>query len=174
MSKTHFRKVYKSDHLGVADLEDYLEEGKKLVFRLKEVKQELNIKVAGSKGSFNVAYFYENIKPLVLNVTNSSVIKSFFPTTEFPQGTPFVEDWKNILLELYIDPSVKMKGELVGGVRIAKKTPILTTDIDSKICNVTSNKELSALFASLSVEQQTEYKQKFTERKTQLSNVKTA
>ncbi|OPC44651.1 hypothetical protein [Elizabethkingia anophelis] len=174
MSKTHFRKVYKSDHLGVADLEDYLEEGKKLIFKLKEVKQELGIKVAGNKGNYNVAYFYENIKPLVLNVTNSSVIKSFFPTNEFPQGTPFVEDWKDILLELYVDSSVKMKGELVGGVRIAKKVPVLNTEISDKILKVSTQQELSTLFASLSKEQQSEYKKQFTERKIQLNNVKSA
>ncbi|MCT4261586.1 hypothetical protein HZP32_05610 [Elizabethkingia anophelis] len=174
MSKTHFRKVYKSDHLGVADLEDYLEEGKKLIFKLREVKQELGINVAGKKGNYNVAYFYENIKPLVLNVTNSSVIKCFFPTKEFPQGTPFVEDWKDILLELYIDSTVKMKGELVGGVRISKKIPILNTEIEDKINKVTSQQELSALFSSLSKEQQSEYKKQFTERKIQLNNVKSA
>ncbi len=38
--KTHYRKVFKSDHLGVADLEEYIEEGKSLNFTIKEVKQE--------------------------------------------------------------------------------------------------------------------------------------
>lgn len=126
-NKTHYRKVFKSDHLGVADLEEYLEEGKRLVFTVKEVKQEYNVMVAGRKGNHNIAYFNEGIKPLVLNATNSKVVRGFCG------GSSFVEDWGNILIELYIDASVKMKGEVVGGVRIKPtqpsiKKPELTPD----------------------------------------------
>ena len=117
MSKTHYRKVFKSDHLGVADLEDFLEEGKSLVFTIKHVKQEINASVAGRKGDFNIAYFVEDVKPLVLNATNSKRVKIFC------NGSPFVEDWNNVLIELYIDKGVKMKGDVVGGVRIKTKQP---------------------------------------------------
>lgn len=116
--KTHYRKVMKSDHLGIADLEDLIEEKKPLIFTIKEVKQEINVTVAGKKGNFNIAYFSENIKPLVLNSTNCKVVKAF------ANNSPFVEDWKNILVELYIDENVKMKGEVVGGVRIKQVQPI--------------------------------------------------
>ena len=117
MSKTHYRKVFKSDHLGVADLEDFIEEKRSLIFTISQVKQEFNISVAGRKGNHNIAYFKENIKPLVLNATNSKIVKSF------NEGSPFVEDWGNTLVELYIDSNVKMKGEVVGGVRIRQKQP---------------------------------------------------
>ena len=63
-NKTHFRKVFKSDHLGIADLEDILEANKPLIFTIKEVKQEYNVNVAGTRGNFNIAYFVEPIKPL--------------------------------------------------------------------------------------------------------------
>lgn len=121
-TKTHYRRVYKSDHLGCADLEDFIEEKVSLVFTIKEVKQELNVSVAGKKGNFNIAYFNEPIKPLVLNATNSKVLKNM-------TGSSFVEDWKNVSVQLFIDESVKMKGEVVGGVRIkagVKTLPILT------------------------------------------------
>ena len=116
--KSHFRKVYKSDHLGVADLEDLLEEGKKLIFTIKQVKQEIQT-VAGKKGEFNIAYFNEPIKPWVLNATNAKQIKIF------AGGSSFVEDWKNIIIEIYIDENVKMKGEVVGGVRIKPLQPTI-------------------------------------------------
>ncbi len=125
-TKTHYRKVFKSDHLGIADLEDLIEERKPLIFTIRQVKQEINVSVAGKKGNFNIAYFNEPIKPLVLNSTNSKTVKSF------ANNSPFVEDWKNIIVELYIDENVKMKGEIVGGVRIrpvqptAKKKPLFT------------------------------------------------
>lgn len=115
--KTHYRKVFKSDHLGVADLEDLLESGKALIFNIREVKQEFNISVAGRKGNHNIAYFNEKIKPLVLNATNSKIVKSF------NNNSPFVEDWSNTLIELYIDSTVKMKGEVVGGVRVRPIQP---------------------------------------------------
>lgn len=114
-SKTHYRKVFKSDHLGIADLEDFIEEKVTLIFTIKEVKQEYNVSVAGKKGNFNIAYFVEPfIKPLVLNATNSKTVKML------AGGSPFVENWKNIPVELYIDNTVKMKGEVVGGVRLRK------------------------------------------------------
>lgn len=116
MSKTHFRKVYKSDHLGCADLEDMIEAKKPLIFTIKHVNQEYGTKVAGKKIDANIAYFAENIKPLVLNATNSRVMRGFAKSV-------FVEDWTNIKVQLYIDPNVKMKGETVGGVRISKDAP---------------------------------------------------
>ena len=109
--KTHYRKVFKSDHLGVADLEDLLETGSSLVFTIKEVKQEIGVRVAGTKGNHNIAYFKESIKPWVINAGNSRLLRGM-------TGSPFVEDWRNLTIQLYIDPSVKMKGEVVGGVKI--------------------------------------------------------
>lgn len=117
MSKTHFRKVMKSNHLGHADLEDFIEEKRPLIFTIKHVKQEYNVNVAGKKGDFNIAYFKENIKPLVLNATNSKMVR------KFAGGSPFVEDWCNITIELYIDNKIKMMGDTVSGVRIRPNQP---------------------------------------------------
>ena len=117
MEKTHYRKVFKSDHLGVADLEEMLEEGKQLIFTVKQVKQEYGAKVAGRTIDANIAYFQENIKPMVLNAGNSKVMRSF------ANKSPFVEDWNNKYIELYIDLDVKMKGERVGGIKIRPVQP---------------------------------------------------
>lgn len=117
--KTHYRKVFKSDHLGVADLEDMQDSGTPLVFTITHVRQELGVMVAGRKGNHNIAYFKENIKPLVLNATNSKVMKGL------SGGSSFVEDWVEIPVSLYIDPSAKLKGEVVGGVRISPNRPRL-------------------------------------------------
>jgi hypothetical protein len=110
--KTHYRKVFKSDHLSVADLEDLTENKISLVFTISQVKQEIGAKVAGKTGNFNIAYFDEDIKPLVLNATNSKIIKDL-------TGSNFVEDWRGIRVQLYIDPNAKFAGEVVGGVRIS-------------------------------------------------------
>ena len=116
MSKTHYRKVFKSDHLGQADLEDFKEDGSNLIFTVAHVNQEIGAKVAGKKIDANIAYFVEKIKPLVLNATNSAQMKKL-------TGSAFIEDWQNVVIQLYIEPNVRMKGEVVGGVRISHLKP---------------------------------------------------
>ena len=115
--KTHYRKVFKSDHLSSADLEDFIEEKKPLIFTIEKVLQEYGKQVAGKKGNFNIAYFVEKIKPLVLNATNSKIIKSFVG------GSPFVQDWNNIKIELYIDEKVRFGSDVVSGIRIKPVQP---------------------------------------------------
>ena len=114
--KTHYRKVFKSDHLGQADLEDFQEAGSNLIFTISQVRQEIGARVAGKKIDANIAYFKEKIKPMVLNATNSGVIKKL-------TGSSFVEDWQNLTVQLYIDPNVKYKGDVVGGVKISPMKP---------------------------------------------------
>lgn len=116
-SKTHYRKVFKSDHLGVADLEDLIESGSNLIFTITRVQQEIGARVAGKKGDFNIAYFKEKIKPFVLNATNSKTMKGF------ANGSSFVEDWGNIPVQLYIDKSASFGGVVTGGVRIHPSQP---------------------------------------------------
>lgn len=118
-SKTHYRKVFKSDHLGRADLEDYQEAGSNLVFTIDFVRQEYGAKVAGKKIDANIAYFKEKIKPLVLNATNSGTLRKL-------TGSCFVENWTDITVQLYVDEHAKLKGETVGGVRISPNAPRLT------------------------------------------------
>ena len=122
-TKTHYRKVFKSDHLGQADVEEFIEEKKSLIFTISHVKQEIGVMVAGRKGNYNIAYFKENIKPMVLNAGNSKIVRSFCG------GSSFIEDWNNVLVQIYIDPTVKMKGEVVGGLKIHPNQPSLTKKI---------------------------------------------
>ena len=114
----NYRKVYKSDHLGVVDLEELIEQGKPLIFTIKHVKQEFGVVVAGNKGNHNIAYFVENIKPWVLNAGNAAIIRGFSESKSID-----TDNWNNILVELYIDYNVKMKGQIVGGIRIKPLQP---------------------------------------------------
>jgi hypothetical protein len=132
MSKTHYRKVFKSDHLGVADLEDLIETGSNLVFTIRQVKQEIGVSVAGRKGNHNIAYFNESIKPLVLNATNSKTMKGLCG------GSSFIEDWSNIPVQLYIDPSAKF-GENIGGVRIHPNPPQQKKELTPDMGNAWNN-----------------------------------
>lgn len=116
VKKDHYRNVFKSDHLGSADLEDLIEQGKALIFTISHVYQEKGAKVAGKKIDANIAYFKESIKPMVLNATNSKIIKQF-------TGSSFVQDWNNVIVELYVDENVQIKGVTTQGVRIRAIQP---------------------------------------------------
>ena len=116
-NKTHYRKVFKSDHLGVADLEDLIESKQQLIFTISNVKQEYGVRVAGKKGDHNIAYFVENIKPLVLNAGNSKIMK------DLSGGSAFIDDWSNIKIELYIENGVRFGNDIVSGVRISPNPP---------------------------------------------------
>jgi hypothetical protein len=118
----NYRKVYKSDHLGVVDLEEMVEYGQSLKLTIKHVKQEIGVLVAGNKGNHNIAYFVEPIKPWVLNAGNAGIIKGFAKSTD-------TDNWNNISIELYIDDNVKMKGQIVGGIRIKPVQPQVKTKL---------------------------------------------
>ena len=114
----HYRRVMKSEHLGVADLEDFLDQDKPLVFTIDYVQQEYDVQVAGKLTKGNFAYFKEDIKPLMLNSINQKRIREFVPNR-----SPFIEHWKNIIVEFYIDENVKFGNEKTGGVRIKAQQP---------------------------------------------------
>lgn len=144
--KDHYRNVFKSDHLGSADLEEFIEAGKKLIFRVKEVRQEKNAKVAGKKIDANIAYFYEPIKPMVLNATNSKQLRTF-------AGSPFVQDWKDLLIELYVDSNVQMKGETTQGVRIKPIQPVSVAPAKPMFTNANFEKAKAANATREQIEQ---------------------
>jgi hypothetical protein len=111
-NKTHYRKVFKSDHLGVADLEEMMEDGSDLILTIREVKQEIGARVAGRKGD------HKGVKPWVLNAGNSKIVK------KLAGGSSFVEDWGNLTVQLYIDHTASFGGEITGGVRVNPNPPI--------------------------------------------------
>lgn len=71
---------------------------------------------ASGKSDKTVVHFAENIKPMVLNVTNSKSIAKV-------AKTPLVEKWKGVRIQLYFDPKVKFAGDVVGGVRVRPFAP---------------------------------------------------
>ncbi len=128
-TKTHYRKVYKSKHLGVADLEEYKEEGmERFIFTIKEVRQfELipgdknsGITVGGRRGSHNIVYWTNpKIKPWALNAKNSKMLRDFFKSS-------FIQDWHNLTIELFIQNGVKsVSGGTTDGVRIKPILPVV-------------------------------------------------
>jgi uncharacterized protein (DUF433 family) len=108
----HWKKPFKSDHLASSDIGD-----KSLVLTIEYVKQEICKSQSGDELA-NVAYFTDKkFKPMRLNVGNSSIVKKF-------AGNKIdTDDWKMILVEIYVDPKVRFGRETVEGLRIKPFQP---------------------------------------------------
>jgi len=148
-----YRKAYKSDHLGVVDLEEMNENNQSMVVTIKEVWFEEGAVVAGSKGNFNIAYFVEPIKPLVLNSTNATTVRRLC------NGGATIGTWTMpVSVELFIDATVKMKGQIVGGVRLKKPLNVQPVQVDAtllpKLEACTTLAELQTVWTSLTLVEQ--------------------
>ena len=64
-----------------------------------------------------VAYFEGLSKGLVLNTANCETLAEI-------TGTGDPNEWKDVALQLYVDPDVKYGGKKIGGIRIRKPAPV--------------------------------------------------
>lgn len=109
--KTHWKKAFNSEYLGSCDIN-----GGDLALTIKEVKLQIVKGHGGVEKSCNIAHFTEDVKPMILNVTNSKTVKKF-------AGSRYIDDWKNIPIKIYVDSNVKMAGEITEGLRIRTQQP---------------------------------------------------
>jgi len=114
--KTHYRKAFNSPYLSSADIVE------PTVLTIKKVSLEPD-KTKKTKDEFNTAHFTakelrpgEPLKPMILNASNSKTLKQL-------TGSPFLEDWVNVPVTIYVDPSVRFGKETVEGLRISAEPP---------------------------------------------------
>jgi hypothetical protein len=122
--KTHYRKAFDSPYLSSADIVE------PTMLTVAYVRLEPD-HTKKTKDLFNTAHFVEKelrpgekLKPMILNATNSKQMKNL-------TGTPFIEEWNNVRVTVYVDPNVKFGKESVEGLRISSKPParnVLTPD----------------------------------------------
>lgn len=112
-TKTHWKKAFKSDYLSSSDIED-----KDLLLTIEFVKYQECMTQSGKKFC-NVAHFTDSsIKPMILNVGNSKIVK------KFAGNKRHLEDWLNIPVQIYVDNAVKFGADTVEGLRIRKAQPV--------------------------------------------------
>ena len=116
--QTHYRKAFNSPYLSAADIVG------PTTLTVKCVRLEID-KSNKTKDSFNTAYFVESelrqgepLKPMILNVGNSKIMKGF-------AGTPFIEQWNNIPITVFVDSNVRFGRDTVEGLRISPEQPSL-------------------------------------------------
>lgn len=111
--KTHWKKVVSDPNfLGEADFQ----ENEEKIATIDRVESEVEVATAEGKSKKAVLFFVEQLKPLILNVTNSKAITKV-------AGSPYFEDWPGVEIQLYIDPNVRAFGEIVSAVRVRPRKP---------------------------------------------------
>ena len=115
-SKTHYRKAFNSPYLSSADIVE------PIVLTISHVRLEPD-KTNKTKDQFNTAYFSEKeirdgetLKPMVLNAHNSKTMKGL-------TGSPFIDDWVNVQVTIYVDHNVRFGRDTVEGLRISPEKP---------------------------------------------------
>jgi hypothetical protein len=112
----HYRKAFDSPYLSSADIVDMT------TLTISHVTLASD-KTKKTKDEFNTAYFVEKeirkgepLKPMILNATNSKIMKAL-------TGTPFINKWVNIRVNIYVDHAVRFGRETVEGLRISPMPP---------------------------------------------------
>lgn len=125
---THWKKAFKSDYLSSSDIDD-----KDLSLTIARVEYKECVTQSGKKFC-NVAYFTDTkldqkgkcisgTKPMILNVTNSKLVK------KFSGNKTHLQHWQNITVQIYVDPSVKFGSDTVEGLRIRQTQPKLKSNL---------------------------------------------
>lgn len=109
-NKTHWKKYCNPNYLGAYAFQP----GEEKTVTIKEVKREL-VQNQNGKEECTVAHFMEDVKPLILNVTNAKMISKVW-------GSPYIEDWagRRIILKV---KKISAFGEMVDAVRVSSVRP---------------------------------------------------
>lgn len=110
----HWKKIVKPDapYFGEADFAT-MDDTFTVTIKSYDVETVTNEQGRSQKG---VLHFKENVKPLILNVTNGKTIAALYGRD--------IEGWIGQQITLYYDPDVRIGRQKVGGTRV--KAPVLT------------------------------------------------
>ena len=110
-TKTHYRKAFDSPYLSSADIVE------PTALTISKVTLELD-HTKKTKDLFNTAYFVEKeirpgekLKPMILNAGNSKTLRQY-------TNSPFIDDWLNLPVTVFVDANVRFGRETVEGLRI--------------------------------------------------------
>ena len=109
--KTHYRKAFDSPYLSSADIVE------PIVLTISKVTLEKD-RTKKTQDMFNTAWFAEKelragekLKPMILNASNSKMVRQL-------AGSPYIDDWQNLRVTVYVDHNVRFGKETVEGLRI--------------------------------------------------------
>lgn len=109
--KTHWKKMTDTNYLGSWDIE----EGTKLVLKIKEVKEEMLKPSPQAPEEKCIVAYFENKKPMILNKTNCKAIQK-------RTGSGFIEDWIGKEITIAVQ-KIKAFGDMVDALRVESFAP---------------------------------------------------
>ena len=110
-AKHHWRSGIKTvPYLGSHDLNEYKPIQLVISYVTKEITKGLK-----ENQIMNIAHFTDKkYKSMLLNATNAKMLRAI-------SGSPFIEDWKNIKVEIKVEQNVRAFGESFDALRIVNK-----------------------------------------------------
>lgn len=152
-------KHRKSTHLAGVDVETMrAEKNGPLILTIREAYYNTGVEVSGNKtNGYFIEFVEKDVKPMVLNSGNRKVIASIVKEATKCESTESrnIANWLGHKIELIFDPSVKMMGQVVGGIKVVPPVIVEVSDIDPLAIIRASNTvaELQANWAQLSLEE---------------------
>lgn len=113
---THWKNQFNYDYLGAYCLTD----GKDITLTIKETKKENVVGANGQKSECFIAYFYESVKPMILNRTNCKTIEKLYKT-------PNIEEWVGKQIQVG-STRISAFGEMTDCLRVRPFVPKLSND----------------------------------------------
>lgn len=119
-------KYRKSTHLAGVDVETIIAEKGKCILTIKDAFYDKGVDVSGNKTDGYFLTFIEGVKPMCVNSVNRKTIASIIKIKNNCTGQESrnIGNWIGLSIELIFDASVKMMGQIVGGIRINPISPI--------------------------------------------------
>lgn len=124
--KTHWQKWYNPNYLGAWAFEP----GEEKTVTISEIVDNEPVQSQRGKELCRVAHFEEDVKPLILNKTNSKMIAKVW-------GVPYIEDWKGLRIVLKVK-KVKSPDGMVDAVRVSSERPTSEYVCEECGCTITS------------------------------------
>jgi hypothetical protein len=140
-------KYRKSTHLAGVDVETIIAEKGACIVTIKEAYFAKGIDVSGNKTDGYFLEFIEDLKPMLVNSVNRKTIASIVKINTGCNSTESrnIGNWVGTKLDLYFDASVKMMGQVVGGIRVKPQSPIVQINDTKAIAILNESKSLDEL-----------------------------
>ena len=126
-------KYRKSTHLAGIDVEAIVSEKGSCILTIKEAYYNTNVDVSGNKTDGYFISFIEPVKDMVANSGNRKIINDI---VKEKLGCTSAESrmlpkWKNIQIDLWFDPTVKMMGKVTGGIKVKPVVKKVISDVNA-------------------------------------------
>lgn len=139
-------KYRKSTHLAGIDVEAIVEEKGNCILTIKEAFYDRGVDVSGNKTDGYFISFIEPVKDMVANSGNRKIINEIVKEKLGCSSAEsrMLPNWKNIQIDLWFDPSVKMMGKVTGGIKVKPVVKKVISDANA-LAILNASKTISEL-----------------------------